>query len=258
MKCPACGKWNRASFPTCQFCGEPLEHTGDSPAWRATLKDDQRGKEYIRVGEDGEAEATPDARDVLAREMSELKKRKAAGREAQRKLRAEGARRGSAPSSRTVRTRATDEDFMKPVEDPAASRAMPVRMVGQAGEAPRTRLPERRATVLPGTVQDEPLAYDPLYSTEMDTRNYVLPPYPDNGLTARIPSRRRGVRHLIRILTVLLIVCLAGLAGFFGYEYFKARQANIDEANQPIVTASMKNDLAAHTILLPGEDGTQI
>ena len=47
MKCPACGKWNRASFPTCQFCGEVLEQTGEAPSWRKTLKDDQRGK-HIR------------------------------------------------------------------------------------------------------------------------------------------------------------------------------------------------------------------
>ena len=256
MKCPECGKWNRASFPTCQFCGAPLEQTGDGPSWRATLKDDQRGKQYIRVDEDGEAEATPDARDTLAQEMNELKLRKAAGREAQRKLRAEGARRGAAPSSMTVRTRATAEDFMQPVEDTRPT--SPVRMVGKRSDSSVPFEPRRSVTILtPQQEEEEPLAFDPVFNHEF-TGTHANPNFLSGELTARLPSRRRGMRHVIRALTILLIVCLMGLTGFFGYEYFKDRQATIDEQNQPIITASMKNDLAAHTIMIPGEDGTQI
>ena len=257
MKCPACGKWNRASFPTCQYCGEVLEQTGEAPSWRKTLKDDQRGKQYIRVDEEGQAEATPDARDVLAREMNELKLRKAAGREAQRKLRAEGARRGAAPSSMQVRTRATAEDFMQPADEPQHSTAR-VHMVGKRNDGSLPFEPRRSVTILtPQQEEEEPLAFDPVFNHEF-TGTHANPNFLSNELTARIPSRRRGMRHLIRALTILLIVCLAGLTGFFGYEYFKDRKATIAEQNQPIITASMKNDLAAHTIMIPGEDGTQI
>ena len=48
MKCPNCGQWNRASLPRCQKCGQPLEDEQNrSPAWKVTLSDDARGKEYI-------------------------------------------------------------------------------------------------------------------------------------------------------------------------------------------------------------------
>ena len=40
--------------------------------------------------------------------------------------------------------------------------------------------------------------------------------------------------------------------------YFQARKAEVKETNKAIVTASMMNDLAAHTIMIPGEDGQQI
>jgi len=105
MICPACGKWNRTHFKACRFCGEELpEEQTFEPEWRSSLKDDQRGKEYIRVNDEGQAQATPDPRDTLAQEMSELKVRKATGRELQRQLREESAERGSAPSSQSVRT----------------------------------------------------------------------------------------------------------------------------------------------------------
>ena len=44
----------------------------------STLKDD-KVNQYIRVDESGETETTEDSRDQLAKEMAELKQRKAAG-----------------------------------------------------------------------------------------------------------------------------------------------------------------------------------
>ena len=78
MKCPQCGQWNRASLPRCQKCGAPLAQDGAAlPEWRTALRDDGAGKSYIHVAEEGEAVQTPDGRDALAREMAELKQRKA-------------------------------------------------------------------------------------------------------------------------------------------------------------------------------------
>ncbi len=84
---------------------------------------------------------------------------------------------------------------------------------------------------------------------------YQLPR--DTRLT-KLPSRRRGLRHVIRFLAVLLMLSVTGLAVFFGIAFFQQRQATVKDANAAIVTASIRNDLAAHTIMIPGEDGQQI
>ena len=74
MKCPHCGKWNSMSMPHCFSCGMPLSDEpgaslSDAPAWRAELQED-KGKAYIRVNEDGEADDALDPREQLARERS--------------------------------------------------------------------------------------------------------------------------------------------------------------------------------------------
>lgn len=88
MRCPECGQWNRGSVPVCVKCGMPIqEEERPDPAWKSQLKDDGRGKAYIRVNEDGEVDSQPDARDQLADEMAQLKLRKEDGMRQQRRLR---------------------------------------------------------------------------------------------------------------------------------------------------------------------------
>lgn len=112
MRCPECGQWNRSSTPNCIKCGLPLEEQERPvPAWRNELKDEGRAKAYIRVDEDGEINAEPDARDRLADEMAELKLRKEDGMRQQRRLRQESARRGAAPSTMTIHTHANVDTF---------------------------------------------------------------------------------------------------------------------------------------------------
>ena len=89
MRCPKCNQWNRASLPRCVRCGtELITDAPVTPSWRSQLKDG-KSKEYIRVDEDGDISVSPDDREVLAAEMSELKERKEAGEEFQRRLREE-------------------------------------------------------------------------------------------------------------------------------------------------------------------------
>lgn len=125
MKCPNCGKWNQASLPYCIYCGAELPNDAYGidgvPAWQLELEDKVRAKSYIRVDESGEAESTVDPRDSLAGEMAELKSRKLAGEQKQRFLREEAARRGVAPSGRSVRTTSNRGTFFSAYDNPDTS-----------------------------------------------------------------------------------------------------------------------------------------
>lgn len=254
MKCPNCGQWNRASLPRCQRCGEPLEDVRpQSPDWKASLGDDRRGKEYIRVDEDGEIQQAPDERDQLAQEMSDLKKRKAEGVRQQRKLRQESAQRGSAPSGMTIRTHATVDTFWNVEDDPRST----VRIKRDGQDVPVDKAsPSSRTHRVVDTSWQDTRSYDPLWE---ETEVYGTWQLPQNTqLTGKLPSRSRGLRRIVRALASLLMVGVVVLCCFFGFEYFKARMAEQKELNRPSVTASIKDDLAAHTILIPGVDGQQI
>lgn len=247
MKCPQCGQWNRASLPHCIKCGAPLEADGNEvPSWKTTLRDDQKGKEYIRVDECGEASSTPDSRDALAEEMAELKQRKAAGSRAQRQMRRESAQRGSAPSSMTIRTHASVDTFWNMEDDPRST--VRVKKRGAVQDESRTHQVN--------DMWQDTRSYDPLWEEQEMYGSWQLPQ--TTQFTGKLPSRSRGLRHLVRILVIVLILCLVGLTAFFGYSYFKNKADAAREQNKPSITASIKDDMAAHTILIPGTDGQQI
>lgn len=252
MKCPECGQWNRASLPRCQKCGCPLEGAdAPLPSWKTTLRDDTAGKEYIRVDEDGDATRAPDDRDRLATEMAELKKRKQAGARHQRQLRQESAERGAAPSAMTIRTHATTDTFWNVEDDPKAT--VRLRRDGKPDTAADGETQTHRVV---NTQWQDTRSYDPLWE---ETEVYGSWQMPQNTqLTGKLPSRSRGLRRIVRFLVIVLMVGVIGLCGFFGYEFFKARAGEQKAQNQPTVTASIKDDMAAHTILIPGTDGTQI
>lgn len=251
MKCPNCGSWNKASLPRCMRCGTPLRPDPDAePTWKNELKDG-KGKEYIRVDESGEAESAPDSRDQLAQEMAELKQRKIAGASRQRALRAESARRGSAPSGMTIRTHRSVNTFWNVEDDPAST----ARFVSPEKKEEAESAGTRHDNGAFYDSFDETRSYDPLWSHQEMSSTYQLPR--DTRLT-KLPSRRRGLRHVVRFLAVLLMLSVTGLAVFFGIAFFQQRQATVKDANAAVVTASILNDLAAHTIMIPGEDGQQI
>ena len=122
MKCPNCGKWNQASLPHCIYCGQELPNDAYGPqgvpAWQLELEDRDRKNTYVRVDETGEQETTNDPRDTLASEMADLKSRKIMGEQKQRMLREEAARRGMAPSGRSVRTTSNRGTFFSAYDDP--------------------------------------------------------------------------------------------------------------------------------------------
>ena len=68
-------------------------------------------------------------------------------------------------------------------------------------------------------------------------------------------ERRANRRRIINLLMTVLVVVVLALTGAVAFSAWQQYRASHADDNTAIVTASMKDDQAAHTILIPGEDG---
>lgn len=288
MKCPNCGKWNQANMPHCVYCGVelPQDHAygGRSmPAWQLELEDKVRAKSYIRVDEDGETETTDDPRDTLAGEMAELKNRKLAGEEQQRKLRQEAARRGMAPSGRTVRTTSNRSTFFSAYDNPDTTlRPVAPELVEEGDVAPDARqvYPPKYRTTYSTQKEDEVYGYgstrrivniqcptddESIYDGYHDTSAY-LPAYANQDeyentmrMRNRGPSRkprRHRTRRIFRFLAIVgCLVLAAWLIVTFVLPFVQKEEV---DTREPTIVSTIRDDLAAHTISIPGTDGQRI
>ncbi len=265
MRCPKCNQWNRPSLPKCIRCGTPLKADSPvTPSWRAQLKDGQ-AKEYIRVDEDGGISVSPDEREVLAAEMTELKARKEAGEALQRRLREEAEDRTppsanvqmpEEPAQEETLFGLTEEGVTRPEEAPAEE--APPEAPAAEGQTPfrKSRNPRGTRVVLDAAQWEDTRSYDPVVDAMMQNNVFQQPP--NLKELGPLPSRRMSHRKIIRTITAILVVGVVLLVGYFGFTVYESRLAAEAEKNRALVTASIVNDLAAHTILIPGEDGQQI
>ncbi len=265
MRCPKCNQWNRASLPKCIRCGTPLTtDTPVAPSWRAQLQD-SKAKEYIRVDEDGGISVSPDDREVLAAEMTELKARKEAGEELQRRLREEAeARTPPSANVRVPQVPAPEEPLFGLTEE-GITRTEEIPEEAPAPESPaaegqtpfrRSRNPRGTRVVLSSSQWEDSRAYDPVVDAMQQTNVFQQPP--NLKELGPLPSRRVSRRRVIQMITLTLVVGVVLLVGYFGYTIYESQRAAEAEKNRALVTASIMNDQAAHTILIPGEDGQQI
>lgn len=289
MKCPNCGKWNQASLPHCIYCGQELPNDAYGPqgvpAWQLELEDRDRKNTYVRVDETGEQETTNDPRDTLASEMADLKSRKIMGEQKQRMLREEAARRGMAPSGRSVRTTSNRGTFFSAYDDPdTALRPVAPELVEEGEVAPDARrvVPVKYRTTYSSTqLEDEVYGYgntrrivniqhpdesETVYDGYHDTSAY-LPSFANqdeyensmrlkNAALSRKPRRHSG-RRILRFLVLLGMLGVAGwLAVAFVIPMLTADQ-NVDERTA-VVIPTIRDDMAAHTVTIPGEDGQRI
>lgn len=288
MKCPNCGKWNQANMPHCVYCGVelPQDHAYGPrgvPAWQFELEDKIKAKSYIRVDDDGETETTDDPRDTLAGEMAELKNRKLAGEEQQRKLRQEAARRGMAPSGRTVRTTSNRSTFFSAYDNPDTTlRPVAPELVEEGDVAPDARQvysPKYRTTYSTQK-EDEVYGYgntrrivniqrptddENIYDGYHDTSAY-LPAYANQDeyentmrMRNRGPSRkprRHRTRRIFRFLAIVgCLVLAAWLIVTFVLPFVQKEEV---DTREPTIISTIRDDLAAHTISIPGTDGQRI
>ena len=247
MKCPECGQWNRASMPHCIRCGAPLNIDEASRiGWKDTLRDSGASTAYLRADEFGQTDDTPDSRDVLAREMQDLKVRKRRGAALQKQMMSETA---SPVSAETI--------VQEGSEDALLTRTIVVPTVSETEKTARIESEARhRVRFMDDTgTFIEPRTYDPL-----------LPDYPRSSFPVSESSVRpfsgqsaqdKRKRHR-RNLQIMAVALMLGIIGFLGYRVLRGQSYTEDSTTDAIITATMQNDLAAHTILIPGENGQTI
>ena len=251
MKCPACGQWNRASMPHCQSCGAPLNIDEASRIqWKDHLNGKTESKAYIRVNEYGEADSVPDARDQLAREMSELKKRKTEGEKRLKNLRTQN-HMEAFPGSSEQESSALWEEI--PSSVPGTVR---LQRVSSDPASDRIRNEIRRKV----RYLDSGGAFSESAPSEI---SYIASDPSDWNEYESLPKIKYHSRHK-KMKTFGLVVCclIACTLLFIGVlsliRYFSDSRSRLPENSGISVTASMMDDLAAHTIFIPGEDKTQI
>ena len=244
MKCPECGLWNRASQPHCTRCGCPLNIDEASRiAWKDSLKDGGASATYLRADEFGLTDQTPEARDALAREMQDLKQRKQRGAELQERLRSES------PEPAPDRVVVTRQDPESPIHQ-----TIVIEQVTESAARSRreSELRSRVRFMNENGAFVETRVYDPLVPESFRSREDALP-----RSTSRYLPRKR--KKFPVVIIALLVLALLGAGGYYAWNHFFANQVRIAE-NPPgvVISAGVLDDLAAHTVLIPGNDGATI
>ena len=247
MKCPECGLWNRASQPHCIRCGAPLNideaaHHG----WKDTLKDGGASTTYLRADEFGLTDQTPEPRDELAREMQDLKQRKQRGAELQQRLRSES------PDPDADRITVTEKSTSGKNEN--IHKTIVIERISESGIRSR-RESEIRSRVRfldENGAFVESRSYDPLVPESFRSGDDPLPRRSDRYL----PKKKRVFPRVLAILAAVLVLAFGG---YFVVTRFLSG-SNLIMENPPgvVITAGVLDDMAAHTVLIPGTDGSTI
>lgn len=238
MKCPHCGHWNRASFPRCFQCGTPLEQLPpeEKPQAAAPAKTVKPGKTYIRYGEDGHATAAVDDRDALARDMQSLQERKQKGYQEMQRLRERSAQQGIAPTGRNVQTMTGRIDLV------------PIRKNEVIREEE-----EIEGDLRPGAIAVQSRRQQEGEGELLDlthTHSYT----PTTVRRSQRNTRHFGLRRFTRIIALLLIVAVIGIAGWFLFQ--REKEPPLQE--KAVITNTILNDMPAHMIKIPAEEGAVI
>jgi len=211
-------------------------------ALKQTAPVPEEGPTHIQVDEFGNESVRDDKLDRLAQEMLSLHERKRRGEAKQRQLRSLGAERGFAPSGTQVSASARRNRFFA---DPGTFR--------RSQEA----LEREASPVDYDGFVDQPsyyaLAGDDIHFNPRAVGSLQMP----------LPKRKR--RRLFgwrRVLPFLAIALLVGVGLFSLYQFvLKPWLVQRQEAAitpQPVITASILDEMAAHTISIPAPEGAQI
>ncbi len=236
-------------MPHCVRCGYPLNIDEASRiGWRDSLKDGASPTAYLRADEFGQTDSTPDERDTLAKEMQKLKVRKTKGAELQQRMRENPAvrsDRGVAVLEGKNNTAAHSFTILRRSESDAAAKR-------ESATRHRVRFMDDTGSFI------EERTYDPL-----------VPDYPGgenrrhqkNYRSAETLLRRKTFDHRImfrNIVIALLILGLLGGAVFVVWKVFLSNNTQPHDNGGALIEATMLDDLAAHRIQIPCDNGTSI
>ena len=236
-------------MPHCVRCGYPLNIDEASRiGWRDSLKDGASPTAYLRADEFGQTDSTPDERDMLAKEMQKLKVRKTKGAELQQRMRENPAvrsDRGVAVLEGKNNTAAHSFTILRRSESDAAAKR-------ESATRHRVRFMDDTGSFI------EERTYDPL-----------IPDYPGgenrrhqkNYRSAETLLRRKTFDHRImfrNIVIALLILGLLGGAVFVVWKVFLSNNTQPHDNGGALIEATMLDDLAAHRIQIPCDNGTSI
>ena len=244
-------------MPHCIKCGAPLNIDEASRLqWKDKLKDGGPSTAYLRADEFGQVDATPDARDSLAGEMQELKKRKREGAERQSRLTAKTRERSSSevvvteePAS-AVRSRRSRHDDVPQTAVRIQTSSRNDRTRREESEIwHKVRFMDENGAFA------ESRTYDPAPSGTytQGTGSWHLA----GPLGKQIAPPPEHKHFFLKVLLAVILLAAVGAGGYFGYKAL-AGEKGPSVNKDAIVTASLMDDLPAHTILIPGEEGTTI
>lgn len=260
MKCPQCGRWNRATTARCFYCAADLPDQDTKPVnWKSPEHEQQQknmpqGSQTIIFEADDEkisrAIPRPDDRDLLAREMQSLHTRRKRGEEQLRQVQQHSAQSGYVPLK--SHTQSLNDERITAYHEPAKEE---IRDMQPEGEVRPDAI-----FVKTHTSFEDDQVYD-------DLRDRQIPLYDSVPRQSRVysPDTRRsrrahglGLRRFTPILSVILFLISAGLCLYMFV--IKPLQENKEPPlqEQIRITATILNDMAAHTIDIPAPDGSQI
>ncbi len=253
MKCPACGYWNRATFPKCFRCGEPL-HQEQKAARIQRAKEltdaasiGQDDPTVIRVDEFGNEAVHTDKLDKLAQEMLSLHERKRQGEIKQRQLRSRGASRGFAPSGSQVAATARRNRFFA---DPQRERRRQEQLLGDQHPVDYDGYTEQPTYY---AIAGDDINYTQQRASAISGSNLALP----------LPkTKRKRIIGRVRVLPYLVAFLMLAASAFALYNFVISpwldKRSEQTVMPQAIISASILDEMAAHTVSIPAPEGAQI
>ena len=252
MKCPQCGRWNRATQTKCFYCGIPLDQNDQASTSIQPSDQPQPSSSVIySVNQDGMTSTPqPDVKDRLAKEMQSFHVRRQHGEERQRRILRENAERGVTATGTLSGTRTTQL-----YEEPRAEE--PVNSIPEGETRPGAR-PARRIYDLPDANNDQN-AFE-----GTDGPILFADPQPEPAPSYAVKPRKLrhthtfGLRVILPYLALLLAICGLVAAGWLIIFRPILNKREAPEEAKVEITATIQDDMVAHRIRIPADDGSQI
>lgn len=243
MKCPNCGQWNRDTLTKCFKCGCELSgEKTDQKSWKEFVENNGSGKVYVQINEDGSSSSLTDEKETIAREMRDLQARKERGEVEQQKLRVSGAEQGFTPSVVPLRGVNIRENPFSNLENLKENETR------KSSEREKS-YPERQRVI----------NYDDYENT---AELGLVSSQKAKKYTRRVNAGTRSSntwRFLLRFVIICSIAAALGCVYLFVVNPIREKMKSDEiESADVRITASIVDDMSAHTIEIPAPDGTVI